>query len=56
MNITTIDLIVIILSLIAMVFVKPIVRWFMRDKYKTYKDVFGNAVVIKTNGYIRGGG
>ncbi len=52
MEIETIKAIVLVSSLIVLLLIGPVVRWFMRDRYKVYKDVFGNDVKIKTHGYV----
>ena len=53
MNITYTKMIIIIVSCIILFLIKPIVRFCMRDRYKSYKDVYGNDIKIKTYGYIK---
>ena len=52
MELITTKLIIVGLSCLALILIKPVVAWFMRDKYKTYKDVKGSDVKIKTQGYM----
>lgn len=48
----TIKLIIVGVACLALVLIKPIVKFCMRDKYKNYKDVNGDDVKIKIQGYM----
>jgi len=53
MNITYTKMIIIIVSCIVLILIKPIIKFCMRDRYKSYKDVYNNDVKIKTYGYMK---
>ncbi len=53
MEIVYIKLAIIMLAVVILLIARKMIPWMMRDKWIIQKDVQGNNVKIKTQGYMR---